>query len=109
MTGRTALLIAAVGAALAVPGNAAAVDHVTLFVSPTTLSQSGWKLSAAVVGPNESPGARETFGISLTRRLANGRGEEQHGLRAAPNGTISFDGRTRALAGAPRERWSRSA
>ena len=34
MTGRTALLIAAAGAALTVPGNAAAVDHVTLFVSP---------------------------------------------------------------------------
>ena len=46
MTGRTALLVAAVGAALAVPGNAAAVDHVTLFVSPTKLSQPGWKLSA---------------------------------------------------------------
>ena len=92
MTGRTALLVAAVGAALAVPGNAAAVDHVTLFVSPTTLSQPGWKLSAAVVGPTERS-ARETFGISLTRKLGNGRGEEQHGLRAAPAGTVSFDGR----------------
>ena len=92
MTRRTALLIAAVGAAL-VPGNAAAVDHVTLFVSPTKLSQSGWKLSAAVVGAT-SPGARETFGLSLTRTLGNGRGEEQHGLRAAPSGTVSFDGRT---------------
>jgi hypothetical protein len=91
MTGRTALLVA-VGAALAVPGNAAAVDHVTLFVSPTTLPQPGWKLSAAVVGPTERA-ARETFGISLTRKLGNGRGEEQHGLRAAPPGTVSFDGR----------------
>ena len=93
MTRRTALLIAAVGAALVVPGNAAAVDHVTLFVSPTKLSQSGWKLSAAVVGAT-SPGARETFGLSLTRTLGNGRGEEQHGLRAAPSGTVSFDGRS---------------
>ena len=92
MTGRTALLVAAVGAALAVPGNAAAVDHVTLFVSPTTLSQPGWKLSAAVAGPTERT-ARETFGISLTRKLGNGRGDEQHGLRAAPTGTVSFDGR----------------
>ena len=92
MTGRIALLVAAVGAALAVPANAAAVDHVTLFVSPTTLSQPGWKLSAAVVGPTERSG-RETFGISLTRKLGNGRGEEQHGLRAAPIGTVSFDGR----------------
>ena len=93
MTGRTALSIAAVGAALAAPGNAAAVDHVTLFVSPTKLSQPGWKLSAAVVGPR-SPGARETFGISLTRALPNGTGEEQHGLRAAPAGTVTFDGRS---------------
>ena len=91
MTGRIALLAAAIGAALAVPGNAAAVDHVTLFVSPTTLSQPGWKLSAAVVGSTERA-TRETFGISLTRKLGSGRGEEQHGLRAAPTGTISFDG-----------------
>ena len=93
MSRRTALLVAAVGAALVVPGNAAAVDHVTLFISPTKLSPSGWKLSAAVVGAT-SPGARETFGISLTRKLGNGRGEEQHGLRAAPTGTVSFDGRS---------------
>ena len=101
MTRRTALLIAAVGAALVVPGNAAAVDHVTLFISPTKLSQSGWKLSAAVVGAT-SPGARETFGLSLTRTLGNGRGEEQHGLRAAPSGTVSFDGRSWPLGGAVR-------
>ena len=93
MTGRTALSIAAVGAALAAPANAAAIDHVTLFVSPTKLSQAGWNLSAAVVGPT-SPGARETFGISLTRALAKGGGEEQHGLRAAPAGTVAFDGRS---------------
>ena len=93
MSRRTALLVAAVGAALVVPRNAAAVDHVTLFISPTKLSPSGWKLSAAVVGAT-APGARETFGISLTRKLGNGRGEEQHGLRAAPTGTVSFDGRS---------------
>ena len=93
MTGRTALLIAAVGAALAVPGNAGAVDHVTLFVSPTKLPQAGWNLSAAVVGP-AAAGGRETFGISLTRAFANRRGEELHGLRATPAGTIAFDGRS---------------
>ena len=92
MTGRTALSIAAVGAALAAPGQAAAVDHITLYVSSTPLSQPGWKLSAAVVRPTERS-ARETFGISLTRKLRNGSGEEQHGLRAAPAGTVSFDGR----------------
>ena len=63
MTGRTALLIAAVGVALAVPGNAGAVDHVTLFVSQTKLPQAGWNLSAAVVGL-AAAGGRETFGIS---------------------------------------------
>ena len=93
MTVRTAVSIAAVGTALAAPGKAAAVDHVTLFVSPTKHSQPGWNLSAAVVGPTERSG-RETFGISLTRKLRNRSGEEQHGLRAAPIGTVSFDGRS---------------
>jgi hypothetical protein len=92
LTGRGAALIAAVAAALALPDNAAAVDHLTLFVAPAKLS-SAWMLSAAVVGPT-SPGGRETFGVTLTRRLANGRGEEQHGLRAAPVSTITFDGRS---------------
>jgi hypothetical protein len=97
MTSRAALVIAAVGAALAAPGNAAAVDHVTLFVAPTKLSAAqkdplaGWNLSAAVVGAT-SPTARETFGISLSRRFGNARGDELHGLRAAPARTIFFDG-----------------
>ena len=91
MPGRTAVLIAVVGATLAWPGAAGAVDHVTLFVAPTKVSQD-WKLSAAVVGAT-SPGARETFGITLTRTLGAGRGEEVHALRATPAGTISFDGR----------------
>ena len=63
MTGRTALVIAAVGTALAVPGNAAAVDHVTLFVSPTKLSRAdplrrGRRCLAApaTVGPAASGG-----------------------------------------------------
>jgi hypothetical protein len=99
MTGRTAVLIAALAATLALPDNAAALDHVTLFVSPTKLSAAptsplaGWKLSAAVVGAT-SPTSGETFGISLTRKFGNGRGEEVHGLRAAPAGTVTFDGRS---------------
>jgi hypothetical protein len=92
MTGRTIVLVAAVAATLALPGTAGAVDHITLFVSPTKLSQAGWNLSAAVVGPRAST-ARETFGISLTHAFANGRGEELHGLRGAPAGTFTFDGR----------------
>jgi hypothetical protein len=92
MMGRAALLVAAVGAALAAPGNAVAVDHVTLFVSPTTVSQPGWKLSAAVAGPTERA-ARETFGISLTRKVrqrARGgaarspRRADRHGLLRRP-------------------------
>jgi hypothetical protein len=91
------VLIAALAATLALPGNAAALDHVTLFVSPTKLSAAptsplaGWKLSAAVVGAT-SPTSGETFGISLTRKFGNGRGEEVHGLRAAPAGTGTFTG-----------------
>lgn len=91
MGGRAAALVAIAGAMLALPANAAAVDHVTLFVAPSKLS-ADWKLSAAVVGATSSTG-RETFGVTLTRTLANGRGEEQHGLRAAPVSTITFDGR----------------
>jgi hypothetical protein len=91
MAGRVAVLVAIAGAMLALSGNAAAVDHVTLFVAPSKLS-ADWKLSAAVVGAT-SPTGRETFGVTLTRTLANGRGEEQHGLRAAPAGTVTFDGR----------------
>jgi hypothetical protein len=84
------VLIAALAATLALPGNAAALDHVTLFVSPTKLSAAptsplaGWKLSAAVVGA--------TSPTSLTRKFGNGRGEEVHGLRAAPAGTGTFTG-----------------
>ena len=99
MTGRSALVIAAVAATLALPANAAAVDHVTLFVSPAKLSTApesplaSWNLSAAVVGA-ASPATRETFGVTLTRRFGSGRGEELHGLRAAPAGTVTFDGRS---------------
>jgi hypothetical protein len=98
MTSRTAVLIAAVGVTVALPGNAAALDHVTLFVAPTTLSAApssplaAWRLSAAVVGATSAAG-RETFGISLIRKHGNGRGEEVHGLRAAPARTVTFDGR----------------
>lgn len=91
MSSRSAVLTAAVGAALALPGTAPAVDHVTLFVAPSKLS-ADWKLSAAVVGAT-SPTGRETFGVTLTRKLAKGRGEEQHGLRAAPVRTVTYDGR----------------
>ena len=56
------------------PGNAAAVDHVTLFVSPTTLSQPGWKLSAAVVGPNAPLGARDLRDLAHPQARQRARG-----------------------------------
>jgi hypothetical protein len=96
--GRAVVLVATV-VALALPGRAGAVDHVVLHVSPARLAatQSSalapWRLSAAVVAAS-SPTAQETFGVSLTRRSADGRAEEVHGLRAAPAGTVTFDGRS---------------
>lgn len=97
-TGGTVVLVATV-VALALPGRAGAVDHVVLHVSPTRLAAApssalgSWRLSGAVVAAR-SPTARETFGVSLTRRSADGRSEEVHGLRASPAGTVTFDGRS---------------
>ena len=94
--GRT-LVLAAAMAALAVPGRAEAVDLVVLHVAPTRLDTAAsgplapWLFSAAVVGAR-SPGSRETFGVSLTRRSVDGRTEEIHGVRAAPAGTVAFNG-----------------
>ena len=90
---RLAVLVAA-GSALALPGRALAVDHVVLYVSPSKVGTgqlAPWRLSAAVVGV-AAPAARETFGVSLTRRFLNGRAEELHGFRAAPARTVTFDG-----------------
>ena len=97
-SGRTVVLVATM-VALALPGRAGAVDHVVLHVAPTRLAATPssalapWRLSAAVVGAS-SPTARETFGVSLTRRAAGGGAEEVHGLRASPAGTVTFDGAT---------------
>ena len=91
------VVLAATLLALALPGRAEAVDHVVLYVAPTKLATAAsgplapWRLSAAVVGAR-SPGSLETFGVSLTRRSADGRTEEVHGVRAAPAGTVAFDG-----------------
>jgi hypothetical protein len=109
MNRRAVFVVVALAATLALPGRAAALDHVTLFVSPTSIAAAptikakkgkprpnplnAWKLSAAVVGET-SPGAKEIFGVSLRRAFMNGRAEELHGFRAAPAHTVSFDGRS---------------
>jgi hypothetical protein len=107
MKSRTIALGVALLATLALPGPAYAVDHVVLFVSPTSVAAAptvkskhgkprpnplaAWRLSAAVVGAT-SPGASEIFGISLRRLFMNGHAEELHGFRAAPARTVTFDG-----------------
>ena len=102
MTGRTALSIAAVGAALAAPANAAAVDHVTLFVSPTTLSQPGWSLSAAVVGPTVARRPRDLRHLADAHasRAGAGRSSTVSALRPpAPSRSTAGSGRWRARIG----------
>ena len=107
MKRRTIAFGIALVATLTVPGHAYAIDHVTLFVSPTTIAATptikpkhgkprpnplaAWRLTAAVVGA-ASPGEKEIFGISLKRAFLNGRAEELHGFRAAPAHTVTFDG-----------------
>jgi hypothetical protein len=108
MKRHTIVFAVALVATLALPVRAYAIDHVVLFVSPTSIAApttkategkprpnplAAWKLSAAVVGET-SPGAKEIFGVSLRRAFMNGRVEELHGFRAAPAHTVSFDGQS---------------
>jgi hypothetical protein len=101
---RRGIVVLAVLAAgmTALPDRAYAIDHVVLFVSPTSLAAAttsparpnplaAWKLSAAVVGAT-SPGGSEIFGVSLRRSFVEDRAEELHAFRAAPRRTITFDG-----------------
>ena len=88
-----ASLIALV-AALALPAPALAIDHVSLFVNPSSLGgKPGWRLSAAV--PQREATGGEILGVTLSRKFLNGRAEEQHALRVPLRGvtTVSFDGR----------------
>ena len=73
---------------LAVPSPAFAVDHVSLFVSPSPVAgRPGWRLSASVPGHEFTRG--EIVGISLAR------GVEAHALRgvARVTSSVAFDGR----------------
>jgi hypothetical protein len=80
--------VAAIAGALVAPASAAAVDHVSLFVSPSALGR-GWNVSASVPAREFTGG--EIVGVTLRR---TGRATESHDLRAnaRSTSTVSFDG-----------------
>jgi hypothetical protein len=82
-----------VAGALALPAPALAIDHVSLFVSPSALDKPGWRLTASVPAPERLGG--EIVGVTLRRAFLDGRAEERHALRASVRTvrTVSFDGR----------------
>lgn len=85
----------ALAGALALPAPALAVDHVSLYVSPSALAAgTGWRLSASVPAREFQRGG-ELLGLTLRRRFLSGRAEEMHALRAALSGvtTVTFNGR----------------
>ena len=85
---RAWVTVAVLAGALCVPGTAFAVDHVSLFVSPSAVAgHPGWRLSASVPAREATGG--EIVGVSLRR------GAESHDLRgvARRTRTVAFDGR----------------
>ena len=110
MERRSIVLIVAVGAALAVPARAYAVDHLVLDISPTRVAApvsakasnqerarvqalAPWRLHGRVVGRDFYRfGDPEIFGVTLSRSFPSGRGHELHAFRAAPVQTVTFDG-----------------
>jgi hypothetical protein len=85
---RAWVTVAALVGALCVPGSALAVDHVSLFVSPSAVAgHPAWRLSASVPAREVTGG--EIVGVSLRRGL------ESHDLRGAARSTssIAFDSR----------------
>jgi hypothetical protein len=99
-----------VGAALALPARAYAVDHLVLDISPTRVASPvsaktskqerarvkalvPWRLHGRVVGRDFYRfGDPEIFGVTLSRSFPAGRGDELHAFRAAPKQTVTFDG-----------------
>jgi hypothetical protein len=84
---RVPVIVASVGA-LCVPAPAFAVDHVSLYVSPSALAgHPGWRVSATVPAREFTRG--EIVGVSLRR------GVESHDLRGAArsSSSVAFDGR----------------
>ena len=110
MERRSIVLIVAVGAGLAVPARAYAVDHLVLDISPTRVAApvsakasnqerprvqalAPWRLHGRVVGRDFYRfGDPEIFGVTLSRSFPSGRGHELHAFRAAPIQTVTFDG-----------------
>jgi hypothetical protein len=108
---RSIVLFVAVGAALALPVQGYAIDHVVLDISPTRITASvsakaskqerarakalaAWRLDGRVVGRDFYRLAdREIFGVTLSRAFSSGRGDELHAFRAGPVQTVTFDGR----------------
>jgi hypothetical protein len=85
---RAWVTVAALAGALCVPGTAFAVDHVSLFVSPSAVGgHPGWRLSASVPAREATGG--EIVGVTLAR------GAESHALRGAArsSSSVAFDGR----------------
>lgn len=85
-------------AVLALPATALAADHAFLSITPTKLAKAGpleaWRLQGVTADSSYSPALmpREQLGVTLQRPLRNGRGEEQHAFRAAPEHSLTFDG-----------------
>lgn len=112
MERRGIVLIVAVGAALAVPARANAVDHLVLDISPARVAApvsakaskqerarvkalAPWRLDGRVVGRDfYRLGDPEIFGVTLSRSFPAGRGDELHAFRAAPKQTVTFDGQS---------------
>jgi hypothetical protein len=84
--------VLAVAGALALPAPASAVDHVSLFVSPSALAAGpGWRLSASVPA-NEFVG-RNALAITLLRSPPSGVLERHQLIARLPTATVSFNGR----------------
>ena len=88
------VVLAVVGAALALPAPAHAIDHVSLQLHPSAVpGKPAWRLTGTAPGP-EFFGGNEILGVTLARAVASGRGEESHGLRVTLRSrTLAFDGR----------------
>ena len=90
MGGRIAVVVAF--AALAVPADALAVDHVWLSLKQAKLG-SGWTLTGSSASGDFYPGGKEVLGVTLNRRRS-ATAVERHALRASlARPTVSFDGR----------------
>jgi hypothetical protein len=85
---RVWVTVAVLAGVFAAPAPASAVDHVSLFVSPSALGgHPGWRLSASVPAREATGG--EIVGVTLAR------GVEAHALRGAArsSSSVAFDGR----------------